>query len=142
MQESEEEVHQGPRTRPSWIKLVYLFNPVFLDRAIDDTASHWYHEVFVSRTNQHVQFALLVRLIQVTRNLAALKTVRVVHDMIDVVPLAYLGHIHYFIRRSWRETTRRGEDAENFVTANALNSSFDLLHVSDERFAIDEGLNH
>jgi len=49
--------------------------------------------------------------------------------MEDVVLLACLGDIHYFIGGAWSEATSGGEDAKNFGGSDTLYRSVYLINV-------------
>ena len=83
-----------------------------------------------------------MRLVQIICDLATLETVSIVDNMIDVVPLADLGHLHHFVRGTWRKTARSCEDAQHFFIADALYGSLYLLNVGGKRISIDARLNH
>lgn len=110
--------------------------------AINDATTDRHHEVFVSRANQHIQLTLLVRLIQVISDLGTLETICIVDDVKDIVPLAYLSYLDDFVGSAGCEAARRRKDAKNFVTANALNCSIDIIDVSGQGLAFDDGLDH
>ena len=81
-------------------------------------------------------------LVQIIRDLAALKTISIVDNMEDIVLFAYLGDVDDFVGCSWREAASRAEDAEDLLRCHSFNCSIDLGKIRNELLAVDLWLDH